>query len=299
MKRNVSGGQRPSPRNALKPTTLTTTFATMMARTTIGSSAGAHRPGCRPARRAGSGVRPRCRRYARPAWPSPPPCPGVAWCPTAGRSAHRPPSDVGAGCARPRRDTGSASSRVTGPDRLSRGAGVGELSRLAGASAPAVRWVRISYADSRLTAVSYLRADRAAARTAARSSGVIAPMRQRGGAISARSTGIGTPLSCSIDTSASPTAELRDHLGDVELGIGREGLGRRAHGLLIARRVGAQRVLDAVAELAEDLARHVVGKLRAEVHAHALRADEPHHLLDALAQRRPARRRTAGAPRRR
>ena len=34
------------------------------------------------------------------------------------------------------------------------------------------------------------------------------------------------------------------------------------HRLLIARREGAQRVLDAVAELAEDLVRHVVGKLR-------------------------------------
>jgi hypothetical protein len=43
------------------------------------------------------------------------------------------------------------------------------------------------------------------ARTAARSSGVIAPMRHRGGAITVRSTGDGTPLSCSVDTSASPT----------------------------------------------------------------------------------------------
>ena len=50
-------------------------------------------------------------------------------------------------------------------------------------------------------------------------------------------------------------AELRDHLGDVELRIGDEGLGRGAHRLLVARRVGAQRVLDAVAELAEDLVR--------------------------------------------
>ena len=45
-------------------------------------------------------------------------------------------------------------------------------------------------------------------------------------------------------------------------------------------------MLDPVAELTEDLVRHVVGELRAEVHAHALGADDPHDLLDALAQRR-------------
>ena len=53
--------------------------------------------------------------------------------------------------------------------------------------------------------MSYLPPIGLRARTAARSSGVIAPMRQRGGHISVRSTGIGTPLSCSIETSASPT----------------------------------------------------------------------------------------------
>jgi hypothetical protein len=33
---------------------------------------------------------------------------------------------------------------------------------------------------------------------------VMAPIRQRGGAIRVCATGLGTPLSCSVDTSASP-----------------------------------------------------------------------------------------------
>jgi len=45
-------------------------------------------------------------------------------------------------------------------------------------------------------------------------------------------------------------------------------------------------VLDAVSELAEDLVWHVIRELRAEVHAHALRPDDPDHLLHALAQGR-------------
>ncbi len=91
-------------------------------------------------------------------------------------------------------------------------------------------------------------------------------------------------MQCRDQRLADP--ELTNDLGDVELGVGHEGLGRRADRLLIARGVGAQGVLDAITELAEDLVGHVVGKLRAEVHAHTLGADEPHDLLDPLAQRR-------------
>lgn len=68
-----------------------------------------------------------------------------------------------------------------------------------------VRRPRISYADSRFTGVSYRAPTGLRAMTAARSSGVIAPIRQRGGQISVRSTGIGTPFSCKVETSASPT----------------------------------------------------------------------------------------------
>src|SRR5690606_20319463 len=47
----------------------------------------------------------------------------------------------------------------------------------------------------------------------------------------------------------------------VQVRVGHEGLGRRAQGLLVARGEGAQRMLDAVAELPEDLVGHVVGVL--------------------------------------
>jgi hypothetical protein len=58
------------------------------------------------------------------------------------------------------------------------------------------------------------------------------------------------------------------------------------HRLLVARGEGAQRVLDAVAELAEHRLRHVERVLRDEVDADALGADQPHHLLDLVDQRR-------------
>ena len=61
-----------------------------------------------------------------------------------------------------------------------------------------------------------LAADRAGGAHRARSASVIAPIRQRGGATSVRSTGIGTPLSSSIDTSASPTPSCEIVFADVE-----------------------------------------------------------------------------------
>ena len=87
-----------------------------------------------------------------------------------------------------------------------------------------------------------------------------------------------------------PDTELGDHLGHVELRVRRESLGRRAHGFLITRREGAQRVLDPVPELAKNLTRHIVRELRAEVDAYALGADEPHDLFDAIAAGREAHR---------
>src|SRR5690606_14418115 len=77
------------------------------------------------------------------------------------------------------------------------------------AAASALR-ASISAADSRSTGVSYFPATGLPARTRARSASLIGPMRQRGGATSVRSTGIGMPrllsgVSCSVDTSASPT----------------------------------------------------------------------------------------------
>jgi hypothetical protein len=57
---------------------------------------------------------------------------------------------------------------------------------------------------------------------------------------------------------------------------------------LVARRVGAQCVLYAVAELAQDHVGHVVGILRAEIDANAFRADQSNNLLDSLLQGRRA-----------
>ncbi|MCY1236427.1 hypothetical protein D9M72_490810 [compost metagenome] len=79
-------------------------------------------------------------------------------------------------------------------------------------------------------------------------------------------------------------AEIGDHGGAVEVRVRAEGVSRRLHGLLVARRIGAKRVLNAVTELAEDRFRHVERVLRDEVDAHALGSDEAHDLFDALRQ---------------
>ena len=68
-------------------------------------------------------------------------------------------------------------------------------------------------------------------------------------------------------------------------GIRPEGLRRRRHRLLVARREGPQRVLHAVAQLGQHLVRHVDRVLRDEIDADALGADQPHHLLDLVHQR--------------
>jgi hypothetical protein len=79
--------------------------------------------------------------------------------------------------------------------------------------------------------------------------------------------------------------ELGDRLLDPEIGVGAHGLGGRFHRLLVLRREGAQRVLHAVAELPEHRLGDVERVLRHEVHAHALGADQAHHLLDLLQER--------------
>ena len=55
---------------------------------------------------------------------------------------------------------------------------------------------------------------------------------------------------------------------------------------LVARREGAQRMLDAVAELAGDLVGNVDRVLGDEIDADALGADQPHDLLDLFEQGR-------------
>jgi len=71
---------------------------------------------------------------------------------------------------------------------------------------------------------------------------------------------------------------------DVEPGLGAHGLRRGAHRFLVARGESAQRVLDAVAQLAQHRIGDVERVLRDEIHPHALGAHQPHHQLDALDQ---------------
>ena len=80
-------------------------------------------------------------------------------------------------------------------------------------------------------------------------------------------------------------ADLADRGLGVEGRVGAEGLGGLLQRLGVARGEGAQRVLDAVAELGEDVAGHVVGVLGAEVDADALGADQPDDLDDLVDQR--------------
>src|SRR5262245_33285607 len=155
----------------------------------------------------------------------------------------------------------------------------------AGDSAGALRRVRISYADSRFTGVSYFAPTGLRPRTAARSSNVMAPMRQRGGHMRVRSTGMGTALSWSVETRASPTASWPMAWATSSFGLGTKVSAAVRTAFWSRGRVGAERVLDAIAELAEDLVGHIVGELRAKVHADALGPDDAHDLLDALTER--------------
>jgi hypothetical protein len=73
-------------------------------------------------------------------------------------------------------------------------------------------------------------------------------------------------------------------LRGIELRVRAEGFSRGLHRLLVARRKRAQRVLHPVAELGQNLVRHVERVLRNEIDADAFRANEPHHLLDLVEQ---------------
>ena len=75
-------------------------------------------------------------------------------------------------------------------------------------------------------------------------------------------------------------AQLADGLRHVQVRVADEGFRRGLHRLLVARRVGAQRVLEAVAQLAKDHVGHVGGVLRDEIHPHPLGPDQPRHLFN-------------------
>ena len=133
-------------------------------------------------------------------------------------------------------------------------------------------------------AVSYLPLTGLSSMIALRSSGVIGPIRAEGGRTITRSTIAGVPLPSRNETSASPLPSSMMTLVVSSFGIGPERLGRGRNCLLVARGEGAQRMLHAVAKLAEHPVRHVDRILRHEIDADALGADQPHHLLDLVHQ---------------
>ncbi|EXI76575.1 MAG: hypothetical protein AW10_04160 [Candidatus Accumulibacter appositus] len=79
-------------------------------------------------------------------------------------------------------------------------------------------------------------------------------------------------------------AEFGDRRLGVETRIGAQRLRGRADGFLVTRREGAQRVLDAVAELAENAVGNVERILGDEIDADAFRANQAHHLFDLFQQ---------------
>ena len=78
--------------------------------------------------------------------------------------------------------------------------------------------------------------------------------------------------------------QLGDGGFDVQAGVGTHGAGGRLDRFLVARGEGTQRMLHPVAELSQHAVGNVERVLRHEVNAHALGADQPHHLLDLVQQ---------------
>ena len=117
-----------------------------------------------------------------------------------------------------------------------------------------------------------------------RSAVVTGPMRADGGRISVRCTMDGSPPPCSTETSASPTFSSWITRSTSSFGVGPECLGGGADAFLLERREGAQRVLDAVAELGRHVVGHVARVLRDVVDADALGADQARDALDLLQQ---------------
>jgi hypothetical protein len=171
------------------------------------------------------------------------------------------------------------------PPPAGAGAAVPEAPRPAGRRADSARCLQ--HLECRLAVDHLLVHPRPASREQrAPLAGVIGPSCEAGGSTQARSVMPGVPLASSSDTSASPTPSSRIAFARCRASGWAHRLGHRLHRLLVARREGAQRVLHAVAELAQHLLGNVERVLGDEVDADALGADQPHHLLDLLEQRR-------------
>ena len=74
-------------------------------------------------------------------------------------------------------------------------------------------------------------------------------------------------------------------LGCIKCWIGPEAIGRRAQTALLDRCIGAQGVLNAITQLAQDRLGNIRRVLGDEIDADALRADQPDDLLDLFQQR--------------
>ncbi len=124
-----------------------------------------------------------------------------------------------------------------------------------------------------------------AAITARRSSAVSGPSREEGGRISVALHDGRLALGFQRRHQRLPDAQFQDHALGVELRIGPERLRRCLHRPLLARRIGAQRVLYAIAELAGNAVGNIERVLRDEIDADALGSDQPGDPLDTLKQR--------------
>ena len=122
---------------------------------------------------------------------------------------------------------------------------------------------------------------------------------RRGGAIALRSSGdprLRRPHQRALDRPRRAArveqldqrlagAKLGDRRRDVEPGIGPEGLGGRLDAAVVLGGEGAQRVLEAIAELAGDVLGDIARILGDEEDPDPLGADQPHDLLDLVDQR--------------
>ena len=81
-------------------------------------------------------------------------------------------------------------------------------------------------------------------------------------------------------------AEFHDDFRGIEVWIRPECIRSGLNGFLIARGESSESMLNTIPELAENVVRDVTRILCDEINADAFRADESHHLLDGLQQRR-------------
>ncbi len=133
--------------------------------------------------------------------------------------------------------------------------------------------------------VSYFPLTGLFAMIAARSAGVIGPIRPQGGRIMQRSTIDGVPLPSRNDTSASPLPSSMITCAVSSFGLARKVLAAVCTAFWSRGVKARKRVLHAIAELRQHLVGHVERILRDEIDADALGAHQPHHLLDLLQQR--------------